>query len=322
MLFASMPLSQLIQSLVNPLSVTPLPLIQEPVLQPFDPKRGKSNGRRMKRGVWGLGLSAGLGGVWGAGLFCSAVAIPNGGSLDYTPLTDPTSNDAPLYPVDLANPDTILPLDATLQTDESTFYLADSLDLDPEIIDNSPVLQRWLEEVPDILSDIKNDPSFRSRIRLGYVGDLSDHDGGLTVGIEDVFLGRTGLTFSGDYRTILDDDDYQYGVDIRYYLLPLGQQVNVAPVIGYRNISTNDHDVDGVNVGIRLLLVPSRSGAADLSLTQTWVAPGRDRESLSRFTFSTGYAVTQTVRLSGDIHIQTSERDSQTEFGLLLEWML
>ena len=31
------------------------------------------------------------------------------------------------------------------------------LDLSPEIIENSPVLQRWLKEVPNVLEDIRND---------------------------------------------------------------------------------------------------------------------------------------------------------------------
>lgn len=35
-------------------------------------------------------------------------------------------------------------------------------------IENSPVLQRWQRQVPNVLEDIKNDPSFRTRWRLGY----------------------------------------------------------------------------------------------------------------------------------------------------------
>jgi hypothetical protein len=45
---------------------------------------------------------------------------------------------------------------------------ASDLDLSPEAIKNSPVLQRWLRQVPHILDDIANDPSFRTRWRLGY----------------------------------------------------------------------------------------------------------------------------------------------------------
>ena len=203
------------------------------------------------------------------------------------------------------------------------------LDLEPTIIENSPVLQRWLEEVPDVLSDIEREPSFRSRLRAGYQQNWSDGDGGIVVGVEDIFLGSTGLTVSGDYQTEFGDRDRdhqdQYGIDLRYYLLPLGQQVNIAPVLGYRQVALRGDvgrdEIDGANVGIRLLLVPGRTGAADLSLTQTWVDPGGDRP-LSRFNLSVGYALTQEVRLSTDIQVQTSERHNQTAVGLVLEWLL
>lgn len=202
---------------------------------------------------------------------------------------------------------------------------AEALDLEPTILENSPVLQRWLEEVPDGLSDIEHDPSFRTRLRAGYSQGWGDRDGGVMVGIEDIFVGRTGLTLSGDYRAEFDGDADQYGLDMRYYLLPLGKAVNVSPVLGYRQVNssgTNDGEtVEGANVGIRLHLSPSRSSAADLSLTQTWIDPGSDR-TLSQFTLSAGYALTTDVRLSTDVQIQTSERRSRTNVGLLLEWLL
>ena len=199
--------------------------------------------------------------------------------------------------------------------------LAESLDMEPTILENSPVLQRWLEEVPDVLSDIERDPSFRSRIRVGYSQGWSDRDSGFIVGAEDVFLGATGLTVSGDYRGEWDGDDEQYGLDLRYYLLPLGKTVNVATVLGYRHVNQGPDEVDGANVGIRLLLVPARTGAADISLTQTWVDPGSDR-ALSRFILSAGYALTPDLRLSTDFQVQTSDQQSQTDVGLLLEWLL
>ena len=205
--------------------------------------------------------------------------------------------------------------------EENTDSLAESLDLEPSIIENSPVLQRWLNEVPDVLSDIEHDPSFRPRIRAGYSQGWSDGESGFIVGIEDVFLGATGLTVSGDYQGEWDGGDEQYGLDLRYYLLPLGKSVNIAPVLGYRHVNEGPEDLDGANVGVRLLLVPGRTGAADLSLTQTWLDPGSDR-ALSRFTLSAGYALTPGLRLSTDVHVQTSDRQSQTDVGLLLEWLL
>ncbi|MGK7891908.1 MAG: hypothetical protein AB4042_21485 [Leptolyngbyaceae cyanobacterium] len=198
----------------------------------------------------------------------------------------------------------------------------EQLDLDPAIMDNSPVLQRWLDGVPDLQSDLEHDPSFRPRLRLGYTTDRGDRDGGILVGVEDLFLGQTGLTLSGDYRTDFGNANEEYGVDLRYHLLPLGQRVNIAPVVGYRSIAQGAVDTDGINVGVRMILVPSRTGAADISFSQTWVNPGSDRQSISRFTLSAGYAITHRLRLSSDLHIQTSDHDQNTTVGLLAEWLL
>ncbi|MEL6882573.1 MAG: hypothetical protein AAFP09_18765, partial [Cyanobacteria bacterium J06607_10] len=40
---------------------------------------------------------------------------------------------------------------------------ADSLNLPPDVVEQSPVLQRWLNEVPDVADDIRHDPSFATR---------------------------------------------------------------------------------------------------------------------------------------------------------------
>jgi hypothetical protein len=197
----------------------------------------------------------------------------------------------------------------------------DDLDLDPALIEASPVLQRWLEEVPDVRSDIRNDPSFRSRLRVGYVNFPSAAGAsGVLIGIEDVFVGRTGLTLSADYHMAFESDREAYGADVRYYMLPLGSYVNVAPVVGYRSIEQDDERTDGANVGIRFLLVPSRTGAADLSFTQTWVAPGTD-ETVSLSTFSFAYAVTRRLRLATDLQLQHSSEESDRRVGVGVEWM-
>lgn len=199
------------------------------------------------------------------------------------------------------------------------------LNLEPSVLENSPVLQRWIEEIPDVLSDIDHDPSFQSRLRMGYRQNWSGGDGSVIVGIEDIFLGGTGLTVSGNYEAEIGHQDgdaqEQYGLDMQYYLLPLGSRVNVAPVVGYRQVDLGQDDVEGANVGMRLRWNPSRSGAADLSLTQTWVDPGGNHP-LSRFTLSVGYALTQDLRLSTDLQVQTSDSQSQTDAGLVLEWLL
>ncbi|TVQ60575.1 MAG: hypothetical protein EA366_03560, partial [Spirulina sp. DLM2.Bin59] len=44
----------------------------------------------------------------------------------------------------------------------------EDLNLDPEMVESSPVLQRWLEEIPDVAAEIRQDPAFLPRLRLGY----------------------------------------------------------------------------------------------------------------------------------------------------------
>lgn len=197
----------------------------------------------------------------------------------------------------------------------------ETLDLKPETIEESPVLQRWLEKVPDVSEEIDNDPSFRTRIRLGYSQFPSSNDaGGFIVGVEDIFIGRTGLTVSGDYQASFNGDRESVGGDLHYYVLPLGNYVNIAPVLGYRYIKSGDYSTDGVNVGIRLMLALSRTGAADISLTQSFVSPG-DSEEVGMTTLSVGYAITKNVRLSADIQQQNSSEDKDNRVGIVIEWM-
>jgi len=206
--------------------------------------------------------------------------------------------------------------------DLSNSEATDDLDLAPETIENSPLLQRWLEEIPDVLSEIRNDPSFRTRVRLGYSQfPSSDQAGGFNIGIEDVFIGRTGLTVSADYQTTFEGDRQAYGADLRYYVRPLGSTINIAPVVGYRYLETDEYTTDDINLGLRLLLALSRTGAADISLTQTWVAASRDDE-VGITTLSVGYAITENLRLSTDIQKQNSSLNKDSRVGIVLEWML
>jgi hypothetical protein len=198
---------------------------------------------------------------------------------------------------------------------------AESFDLSPEIIENSPVLQRWLEQPPDVLSDIRHDPSFRTRLRLGYSQfDSNQQTNGLNLGVEDIFIDRTGLTLSADYQASFNGDRTAYGADLRYYLLPLGSSINLAPVLGYRSVEGEDHETRGLNVGVRLLLVPSRTGAADIALAQSWVTPGTDAE-VGLTTLSLGYAVTDRLRLSTDFQAQNASESNDNRMSIVLEWM-
>ena len=179
-----------------------------------------------------------------------------------------------------------------------------------------------MEEVPDLLSDIAHDPSFRTRLRAGYSQFPStDQTSGFNLGVEDIFVGRTGLTVSGDYHRNGQGDRQSYGVDLRYHLLPLGSYLNLAPVVGYRYLQTGSFNTDGINLGIRLLVAPSRTGAADISVTQTWVSP-TSSEEVGITSLSLGYAVTHNLRISTDIQAQNSPVRHDSRVGISLEWML
>ncbi|MEC4815067.1 MAG: hypothetical protein SAK29_17570 [Scytonema sp. PMC 1069.18] len=199
---------------------------------------------------------------------------------------------------------------------------AQDLDISPEVLRNSPVLQRWRRQVPNVLEDIRNDPSFPTKVRLGYsfFPSSSEETFGLNFGVEDIFIGRTGLTISGEYQTAFESQRESYGGDLRYYLRPLGGYVNLAAVVGYRHLETNSYSTDGVNVGAKLLLVLSRGGAADISLTQSWVSPGSDEE-VGLTTLSVGYAVARNLRVSTDIQLQNSKEDKDSRVGVVLEWI-
>ncbi|MFB2920839.1 MULTISPECIES: hypothetical protein [Aerosakkonema] len=207
------------------------------------------------------------------------------------------------------------------QTETKPTPNARDLDLSPEIIQNSPVLRRWMRKIPNVLEDIKNDPSFRTRLRLGYTDFAATDDGdGATFGVEDIFIGRSGFTVSGDFQTTFNGDRQNFGGDLRYYILPLGGYINVAPVLGYRHLETDSYTTDGLQVGAKLLLVLSRGGAADISLTQSWVSPGTNEE-VGLTTLSAGYAVTRNVRVSTDLQRQNAKQDKDTRVGIVLEWM-
>jgi hypothetical protein len=199
---------------------------------------------------------------------------------------------------------------------------AERLDLNPQIIEDSPVLQRWLEEIPDLRSEIRHDPSFRTRLRLGYARFSPDnHTNGFNVGVEDVLVGQTGLTVSGDYQGTFDGSRQTYGADLRYYVLPLGSNVNVAPVVGYRHVAIDSNTTEGINLGLRLLLSLSRTGAADIALSQSWVAPGTEGE-VGLTTLSFGYALTHHLQISTDLQKQNSPQSKDSRVGIVLEWML
>ena len=242
-------------------------------------------------------------------------------SVAMEPPPDPNSENSEALDAEVIDSE-IMDLEAMDNGGDPAIEGEGSLDLSPELIEGSPTLQRWLQEVPDLLSDIAHDPSFRPRLRAGFSQFPStDQTTGFHVGVEDVFVGRTGLTVSGDYYQNGGSDRQSYGVDLRYYLLSLGSRLNVAPVVGYRYLKSGSFNTDGVNLGIRLLVVPSRTGAADISLTQTWISP-TSSEEVGVTTLSLGYAMTHDLRISTDIQVQNSPIRHDSRVGISLEWML
>jgi hypothetical protein len=189
---------------------------------------------------------------------------------------------------------------------------------------SSPVLEKWQKQIPNVLQDIRRDPSFRTRIRLGLSYFPSTFDSlGWNVGVEDIFLfkwGATGLTVSGDYQALFTGARQAGGAELRYYVLPLGGYFNLAPVFGYRYLQTTRYVTSGLNVGFRVQAVLSRTGGADISLEQTWVAPQQsDEVGLTRLSF--GLALTRNLRVSTDVDWQNSKQKKDNRYGISMEWM-
>jgi hypothetical protein len=208
-------------------------------------------------------------------------------------------------------------------TPELSQSQADPLELDPAILEQSPVLQRWLQQVPEVEAEIQQDPAFHPRLRASYQQfPSSGQTGGWQVGVEDIFVvPGTGLAASADYGQSGTGDRRSYGVEARYYLLPLGGYLNLAPTLGYRSLTTSTYSTAGVGLGLRLMVIPSRGGGADLSLSHQWVAPGQPQE-VGLTSVSLGYALTPQLRLGTDWQWQRSSLGQDNRWGLGLEWLL
>jgi hypothetical protein len=196
-----------------------------------------------------------------------------------------------------------------------------SIDISPEIINSSPVLQKWLKGVPDVSNDIKTDPSFRTRVKIGYSQYPSTNQaGGFHLAVDDLFFGRGGLSASANYNSSSTGNRTAYGADAQYYLLPLGGYVNVTPLVGFRRLETDKYKRDGLNLGVKVMVVPARGGGADLALSQSWVGFGSATET-GLTTLSVGYALTNHLRLSTDIQQQNAKENYDSRVGFGVEWM-
>ena len=204
---------------------------------------------------------------------------------------------------------------------------SDNLEVDPTIIENSPVIQEWIEEVPDISHKIRHQPSFRTLVRFGYSQYPSNnHAGGIFVGVEDIFLGQTPFTVSAEYNTSLNNDSNQendrlsVGGSLKYYLLPLGSYINIAPSVGYQYIETNNYQTDGLNLGVKIILALSPKGAADISVSHNLISP-TSNEEVSITEVRAGYAINKHLRLAAGVGWQNSIGNNDSQVNLGLEWM-
>ncbi|MBE9028765.1 hypothetical protein IQ266_03200 [filamentous cyanobacterium LEGE 11480] len=192
----------------------------------------------------------------------------------------------------------------------------------PDSLKASPTLEKWRTQIPNVAQDIKTDPAFRPRLRLGYqsFGDRSSNPTGWQIGLEDLRLGQTRATLSAEYSSNANGNDRDLSADLHYSLMPLGQTVQIAPTVGYRRLTVNNLATSGLNLGWRTRLILSRRSAADITFDQTWVAPGTDRET-GRSKLSFGYAITKNIRIATDWQRQQSRQRKDDRWGLSLEWM-
>lgn len=191
------------------------------------------------------------------------------------------------------------------------------IDIPPQIRD-SPTLQKWLNQTPDIRREIANDPSFRTRLQVGYSRFTQSNTNAVTIGFEDLRIGYTPITLSSQFSS--GGTINSFGIDAQAYLLPLGGYINIAPVVGWRSFSTANTQDQGLNIGAKLMLVPSRGGGADVALQQTWTNVGSDRE-VGIGKVSVGYAIAPQIRLATTIERWQGRAISETRGSLLLEWM-
>ena len=196
---------------------------------------------------------------------------------------------------------------------------AADLEIDRQIIDSSPVLQRWLDSPPDLLDDIYNSPSFDSKLRIGITS--RNHSLGLEVGAEDLFLGKSPLTFNAGIQTELSGRENEINASFRYYLLPLGSYWNVAPIVGYRQFNQFERpQISGLDVGLQGVLVLSPQ-SSDLRLGHTFTSPQGNLE-MSTTTLSSSYAITNKIRLGTKIEWRRSPLIYDSRVGFLLELAL
>ncbi len=189
------------------------------------------------------------------------------------------------------------------------------LGIEQDIIESSPVLQRWLDQPPDLLDEIRTTPALPTRLQAAVSHDY------WTVGLADLTL-VPRLTLSGDYQQSFDEpDDRQFGSVLRYYVAPAGSLINFAPQVGYRTLDQSNRSLRGLQYGaqVSVALAPR---AADITLSYTWLDPVNTDDGWATLADVTAaYALSPSIRIAGRYRWQHTTIRKDRHFGVVLEWI-
>ncbi len=211
--------------------------------------------------------------------------------------------------------DTELPNAADLSPVEES-PLAIELGLDEEVVDSSPVLQRWLNDPPDLLDEIRNTPAVPTRLQAGI--DVS----GWSVGISDLYLVER-ISLSSHYQQSFDrPQDATFGSNLRYFVAPVGSRLNLAPQFGFGRIDQLDRFVSGPQYGAYFVLALD-PGAADLTLSYNWLDPSRSTQEgeATIGDITAAYALSDSTRLAARYRWKHSTITKDQDLALILEWV-
>lgn len=188
------------------------------------------------------------------------------------------------------------------------------LGLEGQILENSPVLRRWLQNPPNLLEEIRNTPVLPTRLQAGF--ESSSH---WRISLQDLRLAER-LTLSGDYRQSSEYPEVrQYGSEMRYFLAPMGSPFNLAPQLGYRALEQKNRSLSGVSYGAFAVLALA-PGAADLTGSYSWVAP-QEKGQATLAEITAAYAISPSFRLSARYSLRNSTLAQESSFGFGLEWI-
>jgi hypothetical protein len=192
----------------------------------------------------------------------------------------------------------------------------DTLGLEGQI--DSPVLRRWLQGPPNLLEEIRNTPALPTRLQAGF-----ESASAWRIALQDLRLGDR-LTLSGDYRQSSENPVVrQYGLEVRYFLTPMGSRFNLAPQLGYRTLELEQENrrLRGVSYGAFVVLSLALQ-AADLTASYTWLTPQEPREvQVTLAELTAAYAISPSFRLAARYSLRHSTLARESSFGVGLEWI-